>query len=270
MTNKNQSSEQNGSLKCTDKVVESKVSKYLRYFVWFVLIVNILLFLYQAYRSYSTDGVIFDNELINESFYFFFFTVMTLIYMSLSGFIQKKMKIVIPPHLISMIALFIFLGTFLGQAMGFFAYFFWWDKMLHTISGMILGLIAFAVISAFNDSDFDFRLGPIYAAIVSFLFAVAVSGLWEVAEYSFDCIFGTTMQCWNDDPTQYFTGLPEQGAGLIDTMEDLIVATIGAFIVSVVGYSYLKKGKSFMESKRLNILNNQNSQNSQNSKIEND
>ena len=259
MKNENQSDEQNG-LKLTDKVIESKFAKYLRYFVWFVLIINILLFLNQVYRSYSLDGVIFDNELINESFYFFFFTVATLIYMSLAGLIQKKMKIVIPPRLISMITLFIFLGTFLGQAMGFFEYFFWWDKMLHAISGVILCMIAFAVISAFNDADLDFRLGAIYAAIISFLFAVAVSGLWEIVEYAFDCILGTSMQCWNEDPTQYFTGRPEQGVGLIDTMEDLIVATVGAFIVSVIGYSYLKKGKSFMESKRLSELEEQQSE----------
>lgn len=67
-----------------------------------------------------------------------------------------------------------------------------------------------------------------------------------------DWFFQTTMQCWNEDATTYLTGNPNyQNVALINTMEDLIVDTVGALLVSVVGYFYLSKGKPFMEAKKI-------------------
>ena len=56
---------------------------------------------------------------------------------------------------------------------------------------------------------------------------------WEIIEFSCDRLFGLNMQKFR---------LPTED-GLVDTMIDLIVDSIGAFTVSFIGYLYIK-GKS--------------------------
>ncbi|MDL2261452.1 hypothetical protein LJC08_04385 [Methanimicrococcus sp. OttesenSCG-928-J09] len=239
------------SQKYASGVVEPKISRYIRYFVMFVLLASIALIALQIFVGLE-DGVTID-DLLQENIYYFFFIITTLIYLALPGIVQKRMGFVVDPRLIIVISLFIFAGSFLGQAFSFFDRFAWWDTMLHTISGIILGLIAFALTSALNDSEKStLKLNPFYVALFSFTFAVAIGALWEIAEYTMDWLFETTMQCWNEDAAAYLTGNPAyQDAAIIDTMEDLIVDTIGALIVSFVGYFYLVRGKPFMETKRI-------------------
>ena len=59
----------------------------------------------------------------------------------------------------------------------------------------------------------------------SFCFAVAIGVLWEIFEFTMDNLFGLNMQ----------------KSGLLDTMSDLIIDSIGAFLVSVSGFVYMKK-----------------------------
>jgi len=233
------------------EVVEPKLSKYLRYFVILVLFGSIALIGLQVFEGLE-DGVTID-DIYQENFYFVFFTILTLIYMTFPGIIQKRMGFVVDSRLIVVITLFIFAGTFLGQAYNFFERFSWWDIMLHTISGIILGLIAFALTSALNESKkAGLTLNPFYVALFSFTFAVAAGALWEIGEYTTDWLFGTSTQCWHHDPASYLTGNPAyQSAEIIDTMQDLMVSTIGALVVSVIGYYYLSRGKPFMEAKKI-------------------
>lgn len=249
---KNTKSEQSeSSQQYASGVVEPKISRYIRYFVLFVLFASIALICLQIFTGLE-DGVTID-DILQENIYYFFFIIMTLIYLTLPAIVQKRMGFVVDPRLIVVISLFIFAGSFLGQAFSFFDHFSWWDTMLHTISGIILGLIAFALTSALNDSEKStLKLNPFYVALFSFTFAVAIGALWEIGEYSLDWLFGTTMQCWNENAASYLTGNPAyQDAAIIDTMEDLIVDTIGALIVSFVGYFYLSRGKPFMETRRI-------------------
>ena len=71
------------------------------------------------------------------------------------------------------------------------------------------------------------RAAPIVIALFSFSLAAAVGGVWEIFEFSMDQFFGLNMQ----------------KSGLLDTMADLIVNDIGAFIASTIAYIYLKFGE---------------------------
>jgi len=235
------------------KVIEPKISRYVRYIVWGFLCLSIASLCIQLFIGLE-DGTRL-TDLLEERIYYFFFILVTLVYMALPKLVQEQMGVVVDPRLVIVVTLFIFAGTFLGQALSFFDRFFWWDTMLHAISGVILGLLAFALTSALNTSKrTKVTLNPFYVALFSFTFAVAIGGLWEIGEYLMDWIFKTTMQCWNDDPSLYFTGNDYQGAAIIDSMEDMIVSTIGAIIVSGIGFFYLSSGRSFMEAKKLRDL----------------
>jgi hypothetical protein len=71
----------------------------------------------------------------------------------------------------------------------------------------------------------------VFVALFAFLFAVSVGALWEIFEFSMDRVFGTTMQ----------KPMFQDPSGLTDTMWDLIVDTLGAFMISALGWWYMKR-----------------------------
>ena len=77
------------------------------------------------------------------------------------------------------------------------------------------------------------NLSPIFVIIVAFCFALTMGVFWEIFEFGADRLSGFNMQKFR---------MPGQD-GLVDTMEDLIVDAIGAFVACIVGWKYMKKKK---------------------------
>ena len=74
---------------------------------------------------------------------------------------------------------------------------------------------------------------PRFVALFALMFSVGLGAIWEIFEYSMDTIFGMDMQ----------KEMLGDVSGLTDTMWDLIVDTIGALIVALIGYFHLKMDK---------------------------
>ncbi len=134
---------------------------------------------------------------------------------------------------------FVFASIFLGEVHDYYSKFWWWDIALHTTSGFLLGIIGFLLVYLLNENDrVHMQMQPGFVALFAFMFALGIGALWEIFEFTMDQVFGMNMQkpMLNDD------------SGLTDTMFDLIVDAIGALIISVLGYGYLKKSqaKSFL------------------------
>lgn len=165
-------------------------------------------------------------------------SVMTLILFLLPTFFAKRNKISIPAPFQMVITMFIFLSMYLGEIHGFFRKFTWWDTMLHSTSAVILAYIGFLLIYTLNkDSRAHVRLSPIFMALFSFCFAMTIGALWEIFEYGVDAILGVDMQKARNLEQIY--GVFDTRLGVLDTMRDLIVDAIGAFIVSLIGYLHL-------------------------------
>ena len=138
----------------------------------------------------------------------------------------------IPKRLEIIITLFIFAAQVLGELNGFYDKIPWWDTMLHTTSGIILGLAGFLVVYLLNEKgDANVNLSPIFVVIVAFCFALTMGVFWEVFEFGADRLFGLNMQKFR---------MPGQD-GLVDTMEDLMVDAIGALVACIAGWKYMKK-----------------------------
>ncbi|MFA9397281.1 MAG: hypothetical protein ACERKV_03330 [Clostridiaceae bacterium] len=169
----------------------------------------------------------------------FFTAVFSLFITYLPDIIAKKNKIKLPPSFQIIILIFIFSAQYLGELRNYYIIFPWWDTMLHTLSGIILGFTGFLLVYILNkDEGVNLNMTPIFVAIFSFTFAVAVGALWEIFEFFMDSTFGLNMQ----------------KSGLIDTMGDLIVDTLGALFTSVVGFYYLKRGQETYFSKLLRVF----------------
>lgn len=160
----------------------------------------------------------------------FFMSLLTLFLTYLPSIFQKKFKVYYPSEFETMILIFIFGALYLGEVRGFYNKFWWWDVALHTSSGIITGFFAFSLVYVLNKELKSVNLSPFFIALFSFCFALAIGAAWEIFEFGFDNTFSANMQ--------------RRETGVFDTMEDLIVDSIGAFLISISCYFYLKKGKS--------------------------
>jgi hypothetical protein len=147
-----------------------------------------------------------------------------------SGFVRNSHYI-----LLTIIASFVLAALVLGEWMNMYDAVWWWDDMLHGLSGVILGLIGLLAIYFFNARR-NMNLSPAFVAVFVFCFAVTMGVLWEVYEFKIDVLFGTTMQQWNMSSNAVVMGREFQGMGLRDTMSDLIVACVGALVAAVFSY----------------------------------
>jgi hypothetical protein len=153
--------------------------------------------------------------------------------------LRKRLPVVLPAEMQFAALLFVFAALFLGEARDYYERFWWWDLVLHTSSGFLLGIFGFLLVYILNESrNIGLQMRPRFVAFFAFLFAVAVGTLWEIFEFAMDNLFGMTMQ----KPT---AGDP---SGLTDTMRDLILDTLSAAVVSLFGWWYMRReAESFIE-----------------------
>ncbi len=144
-----------------------------------------------------------------------------------------------------------------------------WDTILHTLNGFLCAAIGFSLVEIMNnDKRLKFTLSPLFMSVVAFCFSMTIGSLWELFEFGMDQFFNFDMQ--KDtvihaihsvvlDPTK--SNIPITIApinevlingqnlglggyldiGLIDSMLDLVVNFVGAFIFSIFGFFYSKK-----------------------------
>ncbi|PFG08042.1 hypothetical protein [Marinobacter sp. LV10MA510-1] len=154
--------------------------------------------------------------------------------------IGRFFRVFIPPEFVLLAIIFVFASLFLGEVRDYYTRYWWWDIALHTCSGFLLGIVGFLLVHVMNEvEDINLHMRPGFVAFFAFLFAVAIGALWEIFEFAMDTLFGMNMQ-------KPMLGDP---SGLTDTMWDLIVDTLGALVISILGYRYVRTGKneSFLE-----------------------
>ncbi|MDQ2091289.1 hypothetical protein [Marimonas arenosa] len=129
----------------------------------------------------------------------------------------------VPPSFMLAVVAFVGGTLFLGEVYDFYERFWWWDITMHGASALGFGLIGFLLVFMMFQGD-RFAAPHLAVAFFGFCFAVAIGAAWEVFEFVMDQLFGLNMQ----------------KSGLMDTMGDLIVDIIGAFLGATVGWAYLK------------------------------
>ncbi|MBI5414711.1 hypothetical protein HZA38_04315 [Candidatus Peregrinibacteria bacterium] len=147
----------------------------------------------------------------------------------LPAIIEKNYKVSLPTELEFLCVIFIFCSLYLGEIQDYYVRFWWWDIVVHGSSGVLLGILGFLLVYILNkEKSTRIHMDTIFIGIFSFVFAVAIGALWEIFEFGVDNIFGANMQ----------------RASLEDTMWDLILDSLGAFLASLGGYYYLKGGEN--------------------------
>lgn len=151
-------------------------------------------------------------------------------------FFRKRLKTELPAEFHIAAVIFIFASFYLGEIQDFYHRLWWWDIALHATAGLLMGILGFLLIYLLNESSrIELHMTPGFIAFFAFIFAVAIGAFWEIFEFAVDQLFGTNLQ-------KPMFGDP---SGLTDTMWDMIVNAVGAFIISFSGWWYLKRDKSF-------------------------
>jgi hypothetical protein len=175
--------------------------------------------------------------LLIDKFWLSAFLVTLIIATLLSPVIfRKKMEMEIPAEFHLAAVVFVFASLYLSEIQDFYLRFWWWDIALHTSAGLLMGIVGFVLVYLFNESkQIELHMTPGFISLFAFLFAITIGTLWEIFEFSMDQLFGFNMQ-------KPMMGDP---SGLTDTMWDMIVNAIGAFIISFMGLWYLKRKRTF-------------------------
>jgi len=182
-------------------------------------------------------------ELIRARWELFFITALTILLCLLPYTFQKKYRIYLPSEVQLAIVAFIYAGSFLGEVQNFYVRFWWWDSLLHLFSGVVIGLIVFGVMYVLYNSK-KIHTSLIFISLIIFCVSMTAEVMWEVYEFGMDQYFGKNMQRAKD--LCQTAGPCDSRLGLMDTMKDLLLGTIGSVFVSVLGYIYLKKGDQFL------------------------
>lgn len=149
---------------------------------------------------------------------------------------RSKLDVELPVEFHVMAVIFVFASLYLGEVQSFYQRFWWWDIALHTSAGLLMGIVGFLLVYLLNESTrVELHMTPGFICLFAFFFAVTIGTLWEIFEFFMDQLFALNMQ-------KPMLGDP---SGLTDTMWDMIVNALGAFVISFMGWWYLKRGQAF-------------------------
>ena len=203
-----------------------------------------------------------------------FVCMLSLILFLLPSFFERQFKLNLPSVLEIIILLFIFASQILGELAYYYVKVPHFDTLLHTVNGFIFSAVGFSLVDILNKSNrTKFELSPLYLSVVAFCFSMTIGIFWEFFEFSVDYFLKTDMQkdmvlteissiafdLAGTNRTSHINGINEMvlyggeyvlsgyvDIGLYDTMKDLFVNFIGAFVFSIIGFFYVKnrgKGK---------------------------
>jgi len=165
--------------------------------------------------------IIFDRDFVSAVSAAFIFLLMLT-----PSLLKQRYKFHFPFDLDLAIVAFIFVSLFLGSLRDFYEQFPLLDVILHFQGGLLLGVVGFVVVYLLNSEEKSrLTMTPGFVSIFAICFSLAISVIWEIYEYTVDSWFGYTMQ---------ETGLP-------DTMGDLIFNGMGAIIVAIIGFFWMRR-----------------------------
>ena len=148
------------------------------------------------------------------------------------------------------------IGPMLGHCYNWYYTVPGWDKLLHTSGGVVFALLGLCLFDLMNKGETSVLLRALFALC----FSVALSVIWEFIEYAADLLLHTDMQQDTlvhvinsyllGDRVGYTGSIGDISSvvvdgvqiglegyidiGLHDTMQDMLVETLGALVVSVI------------------------------------
>ena len=157
--------------------------------------------------------------------------------------LTKLTRIKLPDNLCSCYYIFILCATVLGEMFSMYYRIPVWDSLLHFGSGIMIGMAgSIFLVTYLKNKDCKRLITPMVIAVSAVCFSISIGVFWEIYEFAADSILGLNMQkCFLEDGTALIGQ-----AGLIDTMKDLIIDTLGAIVAAISAFLSLKHNKGWL------------------------
>lgn len=181
----------------------------IKYINFCLCIVAIIGSLYIIFTRENTVGIFLKDLSI-------------IVTITLPYIIQKMCKVHIDDKLKFIYILFVFSAHFLGVTVELYNHISYFDKVNHTLSGVLTAFIALLILSLMHKYDKNSKAFNVLW-MIGITLTVAVG--WEVFEYVANIFFG------GDAQRVALTGVN-------DTMQDMIVAFLGALLVCITYVFY--------------------------------
>ena len=182
--------------------------------------------------------------------------VLSVVYVMIPFAVERIFRFRIQAPLYFVIA-FYTICPLLGYSYKLYYILSWWDDMQHAFAGLVFAMFGAYLPRAFEKNG---AYNVAFCAAFALVFSIAVAAVWEFMEFGADCLLGTDMQkdVLVDGRSSYLLGkllgLPmDQTAnvgggsvvggvaidgyldiGLIDTMCDMLIVTVGARVDVVI------------------------------------
>jgi hypothetical protein len=168
-------------------------------------------------------------------------SLMGIILLFLPSIFRKQIQVTFTDGMQIMFVLFLFAAIILGEVQNFYRKFQYWDTLLHTFSGVLLGAFGFSFIDILNDNkEIKIELSAKFVSVFSFCFAITIDTFWEILEFAMDLLMDLNMQQYMLHDGTALIGK----AAVFDTMKDLIVDALGALVICIIGYFMIKIRKT--------------------------
>lgn len=213
--------------------------KIIEYFLLFTLTISIIFIIIQMIQA-PAEVANTDHITKTKSGYILMLLQCSLgiVVMKIPSFIEKKKSIKIPDIMEIIYFVFLYCAIYLGEVRDFYYIIPYWDDILHAFSGVMLGALGIILVSFLNDVEhIELELNPFFISFFAFCFALAAGTVWEIYEFTADGLLSLNMQKFALSDGTQLVGR----RALSDTMQDLIVDSGSALMISVIGYFNLKK-----------------------------
>lgn len=124
------------------------------------------------------------------------------------------------------------IGPMLGQCHNLYYTVAWWDKLLHITGGVIFALFGFFLFQLLNREQQSAQLP---AAVFALCFSITIAALWEFVEFGADTFLGMDMQ---DDTvvTAIHSYMLDEGIGVVGSIGNITEAAVNGMLLPVEGY----------------------------------
>ncbi|MEG1504404.1 MAG: hypothetical protein RSC16_09165 [Enterococcus sp.] len=210
-----------------------------------LIIFGLICLLYNVYEviiaKYSTkQGIIFVVECLAG---------IALIF--LPEIIEKVLKISLPEKIIYFYWFFLVISVFLGTSLHMISIISFWDKILHSVSPMVLTALGYGLIGFLMKNADISKTSPWLFLLFGFAFAGVCGVFWEFWEFLCDAIADMNLQRYATSAGTLLIGR----AALMDTMGDLLTNTIGAVLMGIYASIQSRGNAAYFEEYRLKKLN---------------
>ena len=218
----------------------SKWEKRIGIFVWITLVFSIG---FSVFKIIVTPDVLVGDNVHVRSDYVLMLVqcLLGLFVFGLPNFLERKWKFDMPDYMTISYFVFLYCAIYLGEVHNFYHVIPYWDNILHSFSGGMLSAFGFSLVNILNKSDkIHLELSPGFICLFAFCFAVMIGAIWEIYEFLGDGLLGLNMQKFKLADGTLLVGHD----ALKDTMYDIIIDSVSALVVVIIGYlTMFKKGK---------------------------